>query len=131
MDIKALATKNAYERAVFLHFTHPAYKHALFADGDADGRGSDKSKEKIGLTVKSIRCKAAQDFLKASDNLTGQDLERAFYKTYIVSVHGLEIDGRAATVDDLPAIFAETPEFLSQLSDFVYEVANFFEKPAQ
>lgn len=128
MDISKLSTTAAYEHPRFCHFNHPAFGYPLFAES-ADGKTGETA---IGLTVKHMSCKASVDFLSAISDADSdsEKQDAAWFKTWVVSVHGLEIDGKPATVDDLIAIFKATPEFRSQVVKFAGDIANFFAKPA-
>lgn len=128
MDFSKLETAKYYDAPQFLHFTHGALGHLLYADGDEYGRKLEKSVKPMGLRARHVRSASAKKMMQDyRAGLIHGEFTHAYWASLATELVNFP---DSMGVSDLPTIFARTPEFEAQFDKFTDDAAIFFEKPA-
>lgn len=123
MDFSTLDTKTPAERGAFLHLRHPATGELLY----------DASKKPIGMMVRGLESKTAQDHIKRLEKsrmkgASTEDTGFGVVSSLVMGFVGVDRAGAPLTIDtdDLHWFFGLSDNFVDQVMSFARDRASFF-----
>lgn len=123
MDFSTLDTKTPAERGAFLHLRHPVTGEHLHDD----------SGKPIGMMVRGLESKTAQDHLKRLEKsrlkgASAEDTGFGVVSSLVIGFVGVDRAGVPLTIsgDDLQWFFGLSDSFVDQVMAFARDRSSFF-----